>query len=157
KKRVRTLLGTDSPDKLKVRRPFHWAIEFPEVFDRSLGGFDAIVGNPPFLGGKRLTGALGKSYREYLIAWLADGERGSVDLVAYCFLRAYKLLRSEGTLGLIAVNSIAEGETRKVGLERMLQTGATILAAYPNERWPGKAAVVTSRIHIHKGDWRGER
>ena len=33
--------------------PFHWEIEFPEVFDRENPGFDAVVGNPPFLGGKR--------------------------------------------------------------------------------------------------------
>ena len=32
--------------------PFHWEIEFPEVFARENGGFDAIVGNPPFLGRK---------------------------------------------------------------------------------------------------------
>ena len=32
--------------------PFHWEIEFPEVFDRENPGFDAIVGNPPFVGGK---------------------------------------------------------------------------------------------------------
>ena len=31
------------------REPFHWALEFPEVWER--GGFDAIVGNPPFQGG----------------------------------------------------------------------------------------------------------
>lgn len=31
--------------------PFHWEVEFPEVFDRENGGFDAVVGNPPFLGG----------------------------------------------------------------------------------------------------------
>ena len=30
--------------------PFHWEIEFPEVFARENGGFDAIVGNPPFAG-----------------------------------------------------------------------------------------------------------
>ena len=35
--------------------PFHWEIEFPEVFARDNGGFDAIVGNPPFLGGKRIS------------------------------------------------------------------------------------------------------
>jgi hypothetical protein len=31
-------------------KPFHWEIEFPEVFDRANGGFDAMVGNPPFAG-----------------------------------------------------------------------------------------------------------
>lgn len=33
-------------EQLHGRRPFHWAVEFPEVFER--GGFDAFVGNPPF-------------------------------------------------------------------------------------------------------------
>ena len=36
-------------------RPLHWALEFPEVMRR--GGFDAIVSNPPFMGGQKLTGA----------------------------------------------------------------------------------------------------
>ena len=35
--------------------PFHWQTEFPEVFSGPDGGFDAIVGNPPFLGGKRIS------------------------------------------------------------------------------------------------------
>ncbi len=35
--------------------PFHWEIEFPEVFARENGGFDAIVGNPPFLGGNTIS------------------------------------------------------------------------------------------------------
>ena len=39
--------------------PFHWEIEFPEVFDRENPGFDAFVGNPPFLGGKRISTVLG--------------------------------------------------------------------------------------------------
>ena len=32
----------------KAVHPFHWEIEFPEVFSRENGGFDAMVGNPPF-------------------------------------------------------------------------------------------------------------
>ena len=47
------------------RDPFHWALEFPEVRER--GGFDAIVGNPPFQGGKKISGALGGQYRDYLV------------------------------------------------------------------------------------------
>jgi hypothetical protein len=31
--------------------PFHWELEFPEVFIGERGGFDAFVGNPPFIGG----------------------------------------------------------------------------------------------------------
>jgi hypothetical protein len=94
------------------RRPFHWALEFPEV--RAHGGFDAIVGNPPFQGGKKISGALGLSYRDYLVVWVAHGVRGNADLVAYFFLRAAHLLRTRGVFGLIATNTLAQGETREV-------------------------------------------
>ncbi len=73
------------------RAPFHWALEFPEV--QVQGGFDAIVGNPPFQGGKKISGALGGQYRDYVIQWLADDVRGNADLVAYFYLRASRLLR----------------------------------------------------------------
>ena len=39
--------------------PFHWEIEFPEIFVRDNAGFDAIVGNPPFLGGRRISSEFG--------------------------------------------------------------------------------------------------
>ena len=35
--------------------PFHWEVEFPEVFSRTSPGFDAIVGNPPFAGKNTLS------------------------------------------------------------------------------------------------------
>lgn len=150
-------LSTDLPAYKPVRRPFHWPLEFPEVFARERGGFDGMVGNPPFLGGQRITGVAGTAFRDWLVAHIAEGRRGSADLVAYFFLRAWSLLREGGGFGLLAVNTIAEGDTRQVGLEAMVGSGAVIHAAYPNEPWPGKAAVVTSRVHVHKGEWRGER
>ena len=55
-------------------RPLHWALEFPEVMRH--GGFDAIVSNPPFMGGQKLTGQLGKDLREYLIQDIGRGKRG---------------------------------------------------------------------------------
>lgn len=150
-------LSTDLPSDKPARRPFHWPLEFPEVFERERGGFDGIVSNPPFLGGKRITGVLGTAFRDWLVAHIAEGRRGSADLAAYFFLRAWSLLRDGGGFGLLAVNTIAEGDTRQVGLEAMIGAGAVIHSAYPNESWPGKAAVVTSRVHVHKGEWRGER
>jgi len=152
-----TALSSDLPADKPARRPFHWPLEFPEMFARERGGFDGMVGNPPFLGGKRITGVAGTAYRDWLVAHVAERRRGSADLVAYFFLRAWSLLREGGGFGLLAVNTIAEGDTRRIGLEAMLGAGAVIHAAYPNEPWPGKAAVVTSRVHVHKGEWSGER
>lgn len=151
------VLSTDLPADKPARRPFHWPLEFPEVFARERGGFDGMVGNPPFLGGQRITGVAGTAFRDWLVAHIAEGRRGSADLVAYFFLRAWTLLCEGGGFGLLAVNTIAEGDTRQVGLEAMVRAGAVIHAAYPNEPWPGKAAVVTSRVHVHKGEWWGER
>ncbi|MBT6459672.1 MAG: ATP phosphoribosyltransferase regulatory subunit [Planctomycetaceae bacterium] len=157
RQRANQQLATDLPPAVRQRRPFHWVLEYPEVFSRELSGFDAIVGNPPFLGGQRITGTMGTAYRNYLIDFLAQGVRGSADLVAYFFLKTYRLIRMGGDFGLLAVNTIAEGDTRQVGLERLIgEQGATIYAAYPNEAWPGKAAVITSRIHMRKGKWAGE-
>ena len=149
--------ATDTPADKSRHRPFHWPLEFPEVFNREQGGFDGLVGNPPFLGGQRITGVAGTAFRDWLVHQIAEGRRGSADLVAYFFLRVWSLLRDGGSFGMLAVNTIAEGDTRQVGLEAMLEAGAVIHAAYPNEPWPGKAAVVTSRVHIHRGEWLGER
>lgn len=150
-------LNIDRPTQVAERKPFHWALEFPEVFSSKDGGFDSIVGNPPFIGGQKITGAFGSSYREYLVERLGSGIRGSADFVVYFFLRAYSLLKYNGTFGLLAVNTISEGSSREVGLENLIKNGASIYSAYPNEAWPGKAAVITSRIHIIKNAWNGVR
>jgi methylase of polypeptide subunit release factors len=138
-----------------ARRPFHWLVEFPEVFLHTDNpGFHAIVGNPPFVGGQKITGLLGTDYRDYQVLHAAYGRRGSADLCAYFFLRAAQLLRRGGNFGLLAVNTIAEGDTRQVGLEAMLKEGLVLYAAWPNQPWPGDAAVVTSQVHLHRGPWR---
>ena len=58
-------LATDQPDDGFDRVPLHWPLVFPEVFDSSRPGgpgFDAVIGNPPFLGGLKLKTALGQAY-----------------------------------------------------------------------------------------------
>ncbi|MBQ9454448.1 MAG: hypothetical protein IJU53_02115 [Thermoguttaceae bacterium] len=148
------LLNTDLPPGKPHRHPFHWALEFPEVFQA--GGFDAICGNPPFSGGQHLTGTLGTAYRNYLVNHIADETKGSADLVAYFYLNAFRLLKPDGIFGLIACNTIAEGDTRQVGLERILKQGGTIIAANPNVPWSGTAAVVVSLVFVAKtSSWTG--
>lgn len=143
-------LSTDLPGKNKVRTAFHWSLEFPEVFDSLSSGFSAIIGNPPFLGGQKITGFMGTCYREYLVNNIAKGEKGSADLVAYFFLQANQLLCNQGTLGLIAVNTISEGSTREVGLRQIINDRSTIYSANANQKWLGQANVITSSVCIHK-------
>lgn len=151
-----TDLSADAPDG-QTRDPFHWPLEFPEVFTKTNSGFDGIVGNPPFLGGKKIAGALGSKYRDWLVSEVAEGRKGSADIVAYFFIRAISIMKPDADFGLIAVNTIAEGETRQVGLEALVKSGSDIRIAFPDEPWPGAASVVTSRVHMHKGKWQGTR
>jgi len=135
-------------------RPFHWAIEFPEVFDpkRRDGnpGFDAIVGNPPFAGKNTIIAG----NRDHYLPWLQtlhEGAHGNADLVAHFFRRAFGLLRRDGTFGLIATNTIGQGDTRATGLAAILGEGGSIARAVRRLKWPGEAAVVVSVVHVRKG------
>ena len=92
---AREWLNTDHVSGSFPRTPLHWPLAFSEVFLEK-GGFDAIVGNPPFLGGKRISGPLGSAYREYLVDVIARGAKGNADLIAYFVLRAHRLLNAEG-------------------------------------------------------------
>ncbi len=130
--------------------PFHWHIEFPEVFVRENGGFDAIVGNPPFLGGSKISGNFGHSYLAWLLN-LHEDSHGNSDLVAHFFRRAFTLLRRRGNLELIATNTIGQGDTRTTGLAYLLLHGGAIAHAIHRLKWPGEAAVVVSIVGIVKG------
>jgi hypothetical protein len=142
-------------DQARSRQSFHWPVQFPEVFTRH--GFDAIIGNPPFLGGQKITGALGKDYRDYLVERIAKGKRGSADLCAYFFLRVYSLLRNEeGMAGLLATNTITQGDTREVGLDQLADQKAFFTRAVKSAPWPGIAALEVAQVWFRRGEWKGQ-
>jgi hypothetical protein len=134
--------------------PFHWELEFPEVFindahGNATGGFDLIVGNPPFMGGSKLSTAAGKRYTSWL-ATLHEGAHGKSDLVAHFFRRAFTIVRDQGTFGLIATKTIRQGDTRETGLLSIRRNGGIIYRAETRKLWPGEAAVVVSVVHVAK-------
>lgn len=129
---------------------FNWEIEFPEVFDRDNPGFDAIVGNPPFAGKNTTINAHASGYQDWLKV-VNPESHGNADLVAHFFRRAFSLLRQSGCFGLIATNTIAQGDTRSTGLRYICEQGGTIYNAQKRLKWPGLAAVVVSVIHVFKG------
>jgi hypothetical protein len=138
--------------------PFHWEIEFPEVFDREPGGFDAMCGNPPFLGGTRLEPVFGRAWRDYLVVMVANGltgTRGAGDLAAYFLLRCFRLLRPRGCLGFVTTNSIAQGDTRTIGLAPLVEAKATIYGADSSIEWPGQAGVEVARVWLSNGQQTG--
>lgn len=132
-------------------RPFHWEIEFPEVFGRENSGFDAIIGNPPFAGKNTISAASGPRYLPWL-QHLHEGAHGNADLVAHFFRRAFNLLRDGGAFGLIATNTIGQGDTRATGLATILRDGGNIFRATKRYQWPNEgAAVIVSIVHVGKG------
>ena len=78
---------------------------------------------------------------------------GNSDLVAHFFRRVFDLLRDGGTFGLIATNTIGQGDTRSTGLRWICQNGGEIYRAFTRYKWPGQAAVVVSVVHIVKGEF----
>ncbi|MFO0592645.1 MAG: DNA methyltransferase [Polyangiaceae bacterium] len=134
--------------------PFHWEIEFPEVFSRENGGFDCFVGNPPFAG----KNSVAASNRSYYCDWLKEtneGAHGNSDLVAYFFRRAFQYMQVGGTFGLIATNTISQGDTKATGLFWIRKNAGNIYSAQRRLAWPGAAAVVVSVVHVHKGRFFG--
>ncbi len=136
--------------------PFHWEIEFPEVFQRDNPGFDAFVGNPPFAGGRNLSASEGTRYSQWLRELHAQSS-GGADLVAHFFRRTFDCLREHGAFGLIATNTIGQGDTRSTGLRWICQDGGEIYRAFTRYKWPGQAAVVVSIVHVLKGEFLGSK
>ena len=150
--------------ELKARRntqekpfaPFHWEIEFPEVFERENPGFDGFVGNPPFAGKNSVAAGNVAGYPSWLKELHAQSH-GNADLVAHFYRRAFDLVRKGGALGLIATNTIAQGDTRSSGLRWICEHGGHIYRATKRVKWPGDAAVVVSVVHVEKGQVRRQK
>lgn len=147
------------------KRFFHWFLEFPEVFAEGLkkadteqgrsGGFDCILGNPPFLGGQALSGNFGNDYLSYIKTYFSIN--GSCDFVTYFFRRIFDILNENGFQSLISTNSISQGVARENGLDIILGNKGNIINAVRSAKWPGLAAVFVTLISIRKGPWKGNR
>jgi hypothetical protein len=129
------------------RRFFHWPLEFADAF--AAGGFNVVLGNPPFMGGLKISGNFGERYRKWLEAAFAPFG-GTADLCAAFFRRAFGLLRPSGRLGLVATNTIGQGDTRESGLKVILAQGGRIPFAQRFVKWPGQASVEVNLVVLQK-------
>ena len=144
--------GADAARALsEQRRFFHWFLEFPEILEQ--GGFDCILGNPPYLGGQALSGTYGYAFCECM-RW-RYAPTGLSDLVVFFLRRIHGLLRGGGFTAIITTNSIVDGDNRRDGLEQVIATGAQINMAMRGIKWPGTANLVVSLLALHKGEWNG--
>ena len=103
---------------------------------------DCIVGNPPFLGDKRMLAELGDEYVGRLRRAYAGRVPGGADLVTYWHEKARAEIEAGRVqrAGLVSTNSIRQGANRKL-LERIRETGR-IFNAWSDEPWINEGAAV---------------
>lgn len=133
--------------------PFHWLLEFPEVIIER-GGFDAFVGNPPFMGGKIISTSCGPEYALWLRSFFQDA-KNTADLCAYFFQRAFHLLCDSGCSGLLATNTLGQGDTADAALRVPIEHGATLFRAMSSFTWPGQAHVFAALAMLRNGPFLG--
>lgn len=135
------LLQRGRPENIAERKPLHWPVAFPEILsDNSDPGFDAIVGNPPFIGGQDISGSLGGDYLAWLQRYDGGGVKGSADISTRFILRAQRLLNSKGQIGLICTKTVTQGASLRVGIEQAVRRGMTIRKALSSHKWPTASA-----------------
>ena len=120
-------------------------------------GPDVVVGNPPFVGDKKMRGELGDAYTEALRAAYKGRVPGGADLVCYWFERARAQIAA-GALqraGLVSTNSIRGGRNREV-LDRVVAT-TRIFEAWSDEPWVNDGAAVRVSLVAFGADDHGPR
>ncbi len=149
-------LSAELPAEKPPRLPLHWPLNFPEVFARDAQGFDAVVGNPPFSGGRLIGRRFGSAYQEYL-KLVRNDVVGSPDLCVYFYLRAFVLLAPKGCFGLLATKSITETGSRVVCLDQIIGAGGIVYRGCSRMAWPGNAAVIVSIAWVARNGWQGQK
>ena len=129
-------------------QPLHWVLEVPDVLVDH-GGFDAVLGNPPFLAGKKIAIASGPNVE----AWtkIDVGQlRGAADISAHFARRGWRLLRDTGTVGLIMVDRVGIGDTALMST-RVMDTEGCLYRGVSRFDWPGAASTGASIVWAVKG------
>ncbi|MEU5083918.1 MULTISPECIES: Eco57I restriction-modification methylase domain-containing protein [Streptomyces] len=151
---AREWLATDLPEGGFEREPVHWPLMFPEVFEG--GGFDAVIGNPPFLGGTKISAPMGIAYRHYVADSIAGFETDRADLAAFFTRRAATITNSSGKIGLVTTHGVAQGTSMEVSLGNLTSAGWVIYKAIPRHPWPShSASVYIIQFHLSSDQWHG--
>jgi type II restriction/modification system DNA methylase subunit YeeA len=113
---------------------------------------DVIIGNPPFLGDRRMIGVLGEAYVSTLRERYEHQLPGGSDLVCYWFAKAHSTVRTNRELrvGLVATNSIRGGANREI-LKNITELGR-IYVAWSDEPWVVEGASVRVSIICFTAD-----
>ncbi|MDD2818718.1 MAG: hypothetical protein PHN51_09610 [Candidatus Nanopelagicales bacterium] len=129
---LQSLDTLDCADSLKI--------EWPKV--------DAIIGNPPFHGDRRLREVVGDAYIDGLKSEFGVGVK---DHCVYFFRKAHTHLSKGQRAGLVATNTISQAKNRDASLVWIVANGGTIFEATSTKPWSGDAKVHVSIVCWEKG------
>ncbi|MBX7203667.1 MAG: N-6 DNA methylase, partial [Bacteroidia bacterium] len=135
------------------QRFFHWFIEFPEVF--SEGGFDCILGNPPYLGGRKISTNYGDTYLSYIKEYFPPNF-ALTDFVVFFLKRILKISKRKGFIAIITTDTIAQGDSRKACLDQLDEEGNELVFANPSVVWPGSANTTVTSLSIYRSKFFGK-
>jgi hypothetical protein len=118
--------------------------------------FDACIGNPPYLGARRILSEKDPAEVAALRRLYPD-IAGLSDYVSYWFRKAHDLLPDGGRAGLVGTANIRSGDTRAATLDYIVDHGGVIYDAVASQPWSGDATVEVSIVNWIKGDYDGPR
>ncbi len=110
---------------------------------------DAIIGNPPFLGGKKLRTELGDEYVEKVYQRFPEA-KGQPDFCVFWFRKAHDNLDQTGRAGLVGTNSISQVSGRGASVDYIVRNDGFIHEAISSQKWSGDAVVHVSIVNWSK-------
>ena len=110
----------------------------------------AIVGNPPYLGRRKMIAELGAGYCRRL-AERYPNVGGVSDFVTYWFPLTHQALQDGGRAGLVATQAVRDASSRKVSLDYITDHDGVIYDAVSSQPWSGDAVVYVSIVNWVKG------
>lgn len=119
----------DNMEQLQATNSFDWRTKFPEIFKK--GGFDYVVGNPPYVEVKNYNVAL-----PYMAAYVkneySSGKNGKTDLAMPFIEQGVRLLNNQGRIGYIVQKRFFKADYGK-GIRKLLTSEHLLNGIYDYE------------------------
>lgn len=107
---------------------------------------DAIVGNPPYLGRRKMVNDLGAVYTNK-VTEAHPKVSGVADFVCYWFPLAHDALEPGGRAGFVATNTIRQNASRESSLGYIVDNDGVLVDAVSSKPWSGEAGVSVSIVN----------